>query len=365
MTAADSNPGIGLAVTLADGRVTEVTISPRRLPDTTALLKNTPAVNAPSLVGTLFTLCAASQRIASQAALSAAIAQPITETMQRRWALALHAERIAEHLRAAVLDWPGAGDSAERRAFAPAVRAALSAAREAGAPGVDISKIRADLMAAARETGAPTQDFEPPSQGWWGRLWRDASTCAEAAPFPPQADFLSAADAGAVHRALRARSRDFLSRPTLPGRAVETGAFARRFAQLRRDIGLFAARLQAQLLDIVDSLDALRSLENSRGLHNRLVAAWSHSPGEGFSLVDSPRGLLFHRIAVGADGGVTSYDILAPTEWNFHPAGPLARLLATLDLSRQAQARLFIARLMALFDPCTFCTIELREARHA
>ena len=46
--------------------------------------------------------------------------------------------------------------------------------------------------------------------------------------------------------------------------------------------------------------------------------------GTGLGLVESARGCLCHRVAVAA-GRVSDYKILAPTEWNFHPEGPLTR----------------------------------------
>ena len=56
--------------------------------------------------------------------------------------------------------------------------------------------------------------------------------------------------------------------------------------------------------------------------------------------------------------------ITAPTEWNFHPAGPFAQALAAAKLN-VADPRRFVATLAALFDPCASCDINLREAQHA
>ncbi|MGB8278991.1 MAG: hypothetical protein WCF20_13820 [Methylovirgula sp.] len=62
---------------------------------------------------------------------------------------------------------------------------------------------------------------------------------------------------------------------------------------------------------------------------------------------------------------MAAYDFLAPTEWNLHPAGPLATCLLGADLGTGEAAGLRIARLAALFDPCVAFRVEWTEAAHA
>ena len=50
----------------------------------------------------------------------------------------------------------------------------------------------------------------------------------------------------------------------------------------------------------------------------------------GRALVETARGLLMHEIVLDGDT-VAEYFIVAPTEWNFHPQGPLAGWLGTTD----------------------------------
>ena len=74
--------------------------------------------------------------------------------------------------------------------------------------------------------------------------------------------------------------------------------------------------------------------------------------GAGLAWCEMARGLLVHRVQLDADGQrVRSWQVLAPTEWNFHPTGTLAHTLATLredDSGRRDAARL----LAVAFDPC-------------
>ena len=84
------------------------------------------------LIGSVFTLCAASQRIASEAAMAAAQSRSTPDALRWRWRRMLYAERVAEHLRASLLDWPGEKSDPRRLAHLPALRKALAAARAAG-----------------------------------------------------------------------------------------------------------------------------------------------------------------------------------------------------------------------------------------
>jgi hypothetical protein len=351
---------IGVEVTRIEDRVGEAKIMPRRQVDATRLLHRKAASEAPHVIGSVFTLCAAAQRIAGEAAVAAALSQSTPDALRWRWRRRLYAERVAEHLRASLLDWPGEKNDPRRLAHLPALRKALAVAN---APDQENdAALHATLKAAAADIGAPL-DSDRRSQGWFAEMWRDASQYSQLAPSRNGDDFLALGDAETIHAALREQNGDFLSAPHLPGRIVETGAFARRFACLRRNVGLLTARLQARLYDIADALDALARREPLPG-EEALVVMRSSRPGEGFAMVDSPRGFLFHRVELDASGAVMTYEILAPTEWNFRPAGPFAQTLAaaTLDV---ADPRRFVATLAALFDPCASCDISLREAQHA
>ncbi|MEF3365170.1 nickel-dependent hydrogenase large subunit [Methylocystis sp. 9N] len=351
---------IGVEVTRIEDRVEAANITPRRQVDATRLLHGKAANDAPRLIGSVFTLCAASQRIASEAAVAAAQSLHLSDALRRRWRRMLYAERVAEHLRASLLDWPGEKNDPRRLAHLPALRQALTIAR--AAEKEEDNSFHIALKEAASRFGAPS-GLDGAPRAWLGELWRDVLKNGHIAPYRERADFLALGDAETVHCALRNADAEFLSRPNLPGRIVETGAFARQFARLSHNIGLMAARLQARLYDIAYALDALACREPMAGEED-LVVARSSRPGEGFAMVDSPRGFLFHRIEIDASGAVTTYDILAPTEWNFHPAGPFVQALAAAQLN-VADPRRIVATLAALFDPCASCDIRLLEAQHA
>ncbi len=85
------------------------------------------------------------------------------------------------------------------------------------------------------------------------------------------------------------------------------------------------------------------------------------APGVGLGLAETARGLLLHQAHV-SDGRVQHYRIVAPTEWNFHPDGALARGLIDRPVHGGAAARRAAALLVQALDPCVSCSIEIADA---
>ena len=77
--------------------------------------------------------------------------------------------------------------------------------------------------------------------------------------------------------------------------------------------------------------------------------------------VQTARGLLLHRARI-ARGRVAAYRIVAPTEWNFHPEGPLARGLAGMIADDEPALERGATLVVQALDPCVACTIEVTHA---
>ena len=83
--------------------------------------------------------------------------------------------------------------------------------------------------------------------------------------------------------------------------------------------------------------------------------------GEGLAAVETARGTLLHRVRL-VDQQVADYQIVAPTEWNFHPGGALATGLVALEAADDAQL-LGAARLAVhALDPCVAFRVEADHA---
>jgi len=165
---------------------------------------------------------------------------------------------------------------------------------------------------------------------------------------------------------------NFSAQPTWQGGAAETGAIARQQAQpllaewiARRGRGQ-GARLLARLIELAELPSRLKL--RSGAVANADVQAkvktntkaFTLDDNVGLSLVETSRGVLMHCVRL-ADGKVADYRIVAPTEWNFHPAGPLQQALALLpadaDIVARAQA------ICQSLDPCVAFEIDVVDLR--
>ena len=82
---------------------------------------------------------------------------------------------------------------------------------------------------------------------------------------------------------------------------------------------------------------------------------------EGLGAVQTARGLLLHRARL-ADGRVADYQIVAPTEWNFHPDGALVRGLRTIVADDGATLEQRTRLAVQALDPCVAFRIEVGHA---
>ena len=84
--------------------------------------------------------------------------------------------------------------------------------------------------------------------------------------------------------------------------------------------------------------------------------------GHGIAWVDNARGLLVHRVAIDPGSRVRDWRIVAPTEWNFHPAGALVAELVGAVVADAQHARRLAQRAVQALDPCVACEVELADA---
>ena len=184
---------------------------------------------------------------------------------------------------------------------------------------------------------------------------------------------LPALDRTALNAVLTADDGAFLARPVWNGaphlahplgrRAHHPLVAALMFSHGTGVLPLLAARLA----DLQAGLDEAEGLVKDCWGRGRLARVDAGGEGNvaagetpalpaqdtGHGLGDAARGLLVHRVELDGDT-IARYQILAPTEWTFHPDGALACGLrgrpANVD-----HARLLVAAL----DPCVTCTIEV------
>ncbi|GAO35009.1 Ni,Fe-hydrogenase I large subunit [Sulfuricella sp. T08] len=151
--------------------------------------------------------------------------------------------------------------------------------------------------------------------------------------------------------------------PHWQGGVMETGSLARMqmhplLAELLRQEGAsILARFLARLFEIAELLDRLRE-----PVEPGWVQGAALGPGIGLAWVQTARGLLLHRAELDGQGIVADYCIVAPTEWNFHPAGPCVEALTGKSASSADEARRSAELLVQALDPCVAYMIEVEHA---
>jgi len=350
---------ISISLDLADGFVCSAAIRSSRPAGLARLFEGRAPQEAPLLARRLFTLCSRAQGAAANAAIEAALGTRVDPETRRLESIGVLAERLFETLRACILAWPGAASFA-RRAGAP-LRAAAAAA-QALAQGRETLDAFARLAAAAEAIGVPrADDGEPAPDTPFALILRQCA--GEDGLLPAAGDALTVRDDEAVAMALEADPAGFAIAPELDGRRPETGAFARVFADLPLDESLLTTRARARLIDArraLADLDKLISRKDEEA--EQVIVAARTASGAGFGVVECARGRLYHMARVGANGRIEVYGLVAPTEWNFHPNGPLAMQLVGARLGRAEAARAVVQKLATLVDPCVAFEVSAKES---
>jgi hypothetical protein len=321
---------------------------------------------APALAAQVFSLCGFAQSVAARLAVLNAADLPIGESEIRAASAGLLAERIFETLRALVLHWPvalpqpmAASAGLQLRSALQASQAIVARARSGSVAGPEFAVDAARLADAARALGVPA-DGDRPLTG--SVLDRMEETLAAVAAFPStRPDPLLPDDDDAVI-ALLCGDPDYAAMPHLPGRVIETGAYARKAGTFSMAEPHLVRRLRARVADVASCLSDLAALATGRQPDWTALAAGGPTPGTGgYGSVECARGRLYHQAEIGEDGRLSAYRILAPTEWNFHPAGPFVETLLSSPIGAREEAAHAVALLAVLFDPCVAFEVDVRE----
>jgi uptake hydrogenase large subunit len=160
--------------------------------------------------------------------------------------------------------------------------------------------------------------------------------------------------------------------PRLEGSVVETGALARQLAAGQPLVRALVAseganvrtRVLARLLELAVVLPWMErwldAIEPRAPFHLPFELPGS---GHGVGLVEAARGALGHWLSVH-DGRLASYQIIAPTSWNFSPRdaagtpGALEAALVGTPVAAGEAAPVAVQHVVRSFDPCMVCTVH-------
>jgi hypothetical protein len=339
----------------------------------------------PDLMASLFNLCSHAHRLCCQWALDAAaglsVAEPACDSLvPLHDASRLQLETAREHIRRIGLDWPrmlapqpdavGTSQATDALLRCPLLQATPSWPAALAWLESDLLHLSArDWLAQWSLRGADwLQEWSCAGQGWLPTLVQQARPADSplaldmSAALQPHASVQSLqvlADALACHPGLSMR-------PQWQGACAHTGSWTRLRAAPAVGPLTPWALLGSRLAELIRLC-----LPDAPGQGGQWLAGgrMACGPQQGLAWVEMARGLLVYRVALVADPAidparVAACDVLAPTEWNFHPLGEVARRLSAIDPAQPLQAIQHQTRLlMAAFDPCV--PFSMLEAPHA
>lgn len=389
-TRGQANPAgmLGFRIEHADGLVTRVILQSSRPTQAADVLVGRRPEEAITLVPLLFSLCGGAQSVAAKRAFRIACQQPADPLTLLREALALRIERIRDHSLRLLLDWPGVlGMSPNHEAAAKLMTAYRAAERAIDRATPALPQVPSDFRALAEgirqdildgslitflsEEPASAHTIHAHTSGttWLEKLLRRLIELGWAGVGAGSGIAAIETDTACDWQETL-RDAGFVDRPTLAGIPRDNTAFARRRQDttvahavahwgdgLAARLIALASELDADLIALHDEVLGDQSLSNEPtqgtcvGMEMGNGKGRNRDPGRGIASVEAGRGRLIHDVTV-EDGRVRSYRVIAPTEWNFHPEGLAARMLARTPFE-DADAGASMARaVICAVDPC-------------
>lgn len=338
------------------------------------LAQGTAADRLPHLLATVFGNCAEAHRLCATLAVGAAQGRdsPVAaETLQR-----LQLETLREHIRRLVLDWPQRLASGTRGSQLQ--QQALLHMRAAPVlPGMPVSQWAAQwhallpwmersLLGACAASWLSAWSVDPlgclqqwcvKQHGWLAQLLNGCQDAAQCVCTPVRALRVHGDDVTLRDWALQLEAEEVQAHhPHWQGLPAETGSWT-RLAEAQPEVYETPwLKLGARLAE------TLRLAQP--GTSHLQAGCLSLGLGRGVAWVEMARGVLLHAVTLER-GVVLRCEVVAPTEWNFHPHGAVAQVLA----QSKGVSKSRIDGLMLAYDPCvsyqileTASTVEVNHA---
>ena len=383
--------GISVTLSVVGDRVAGVEIRSTRLVQAARMLAGRSPAQVTTILPAIFSLCGTAQALAGCAAMEAAMGLIPSPAQRMARQVLLLLETISEHAQGVLRDWPSLLGEASDLALIKPLRPMLAGVKRALYPGNDWARSGGGGLTMDRPTltehlkllpNLAAHLFQHDPQDWLASpnhldAWAERGDCIAARLLHRlDRDELAGFGRTTPHLMPRGGPRDlelrlghdqdgaYLAQPDCGGVVYETNALSRHAAHPllaamtgRHGNGV-APRLLARMVEIAAALREVEELVQDLCDDSAPVLA-PRSGGVGLGMVDAARGLLAHRVEI-EENVVSRYQILAPTEWNFHPQGPLYAGLMGAEATDNLEwrARLLVAAL----DPCVACSIEVQHA---
>jgi len=352
-----------------------------------------PAAQVLELIPLMFNICGCAQARTAVAALRSAGTDEYDPALEAARDMLVLVENAREHLFRIFVDWPtlcaGQIDSQALHPLGSLMRQFREALFETGSAFAFDSQVKADPrrvrslidcidnLLSAYVTQQAAADWLQLNDFTGLNRWAHdhdgiAALCtasiidqgwssqgrSEVMPLPE----LAASELG---ERLQASDADrFIEQPEWRGQTCDTTPLARQLDHplIRNLIERFGhsllprwvarlvelARIPAQLRDLLERIehgDAAANIDSASG---------------GLAQTEAARGRLVHRAQLANDV-VSSYQILAPTEWNFHPRGLIAESLGDLRADNPEQLEKLARLMINTIDPCVGYELHIQH----
>ena len=371
----------------SERRVRRVTVRSTRPVIAARVLLGKTAIDAAAMVPKLFSLCGGAQGAAAAVALAAAGATAFkAEAGSHDREVLL--ESIQDTFWHLLIDWPNTMGHVPATAPVTAARFQIASATRGADGTTQLHDTAVMRELGARLAAIATQAvFGMPPAAWleladvaalrsWcgrggtlpavllGNILTDLPTLGRSAtPLMP------AVRAEALLQVMLPALRGdpaFGRAPTWDGTPVETGALARMHElplvhALQEQFGnAVVTRIVARLAELAQMTLEMAGMPAPVSGPRR-VGSMALGHGEGLASVETARGLLLHHARVHEEC-VGDYQIVAPTEWNFHPGGALTRGLENLAFDDEPWLHRAARLAVHALDPCVACRVEVVHA---
>jgi coenzyme F420-reducing hydrogenase alpha subunit len=377
-----------------DHRIRQVRILSSRPLQLPLLFEGKPVQEVLQTIPMLYSICATAQARAAATACRQALAVETDRSVEEAESMLVWFETAREHLWRVLIDWPGLLDEPVDRQQVAGLSRLIPDARnalfDAAAPAFSLQpRLHTDAEGLARLVSRLAEMLEQSTFGFPPQAWFDMDQIAAlkqwiegkqtvASRYLAQlldqgierlgrsgVEALPELDAAPLHdRLQQSDALNFIAAPEWQQAPRETSSLTRQLGHPLIDAMLpvygkgLLTRLVARLLELASIPGRLLQDLNrlTRGESESAIVTTTRA-GDGLGVVEAARGRLFHRVSV-SDGIVKRYQILAPTEWNFHPHGLVAQGLLDMPCDYQSalqqQAGLFVNAV----DPCVGYSFE-------
>lgn len=182
-----------------------------------------------------------------------------------------------------------------------------------------------------------------------------------------ETNFLPSLEEDELHEYLgNSKVETFVAEPTWHGLPCETSPLQRQHAHpLLRELTVnqgngLLTRLMARVVELAMIPDLLQLSLSTLMKAPMTTGGKAASSGTGLALVEAARGRLVHRVEIEY-GVIRRFNILAPTEWNFHPQGIAVQGLRTLKGDDETALRQQAALWINAIDPCVGFNLQVRH----